>query len=203
MTLGSMTDATTIGSNERPPGKSGAEGGAWRLWRNLASRQAGFGNPEAFCQAEDRPAGCPSPRRYTVGSSWILWNVLPVTSPGRVDWSRLRQLWLASVGCHLLTNPISAITADAFVFWGYGLRSDRPGDFVRKPMREWSGEEIATELSGQLGLGQAERLAASTTQRSSVPDASHHQSVHAEAVRRPPPCPSRGRRELCDHRPVL
>jgi oleate hydratase len=39
---------------------------------------------------------------------------------------------------------------DAFVFWGYGLRGDRPGDFITKPMMECSGNEILAELAGQL-----------------------------------------------------
>jgi oleate hydratase len=157
MTLGSMTDATTIGSNERPPGKSGVEGGAWRLWRNLSSRQAGFGNPEAFCRGEDK-TGWVSFTATLYGREFLDFlerftgNV--TGTGGLVTFAD--SGWLLSVV--MFHQPhFRDQAADAFVFWGYGLRSDRPGDFVRKPMRECSGDEIATELSGQLGLGQAEQ----------------------------------------------
>ena len=39
-----------------------------------------------------------------------------------------------------------------YTFWGYGLRGDCPGDFVKKPMWEATGDEIITELSGHLKL---------------------------------------------------
>jgi oleate hydratase len=39
-----------------------------------------------------------------------------------------------------------------YTFWGYGLRGDRPGDFVKKPMWEATGDEIIVELCGHLGL---------------------------------------------------
>jgi oleate hydratase len=38
------------------------------------------------------------------------------------------------------------------VCWGYGLRPDRPGDHVRKPMAECSGAEILAELCHQFGF---------------------------------------------------
>jgi oleate hydratase len=38
------------------------------------------------------------------------------------------------------------------VFWGYGLRGDRSGDVVTKPMAEATGAEIFKELTHQLRL---------------------------------------------------
>ena len=32
------------------------------------------------------------------------------------------------------------------IFWGYGLYTNNTGDYVKKPMRECTGEEILTEL---------------------------------------------------------
>ena len=57
--------------------------------------------------------------------------------------------WLASIVVpfqpHFIGQP-----ADVSVFWGYGLKIDQPGDFVKKPMAECTGREIMTELLGHL-----------------------------------------------------
>ncbi|MBL4557258.1 MAG: oleate hydratase [Rhodobacteraceae bacterium] len=38
------------------------------------------------------------------------------------------------------------------MFWGYGLRGDRSGDAIAKPMAEATGGEILAELAHQLRL---------------------------------------------------
>lgn len=38
------------------------------------------------------------------------------------------------------------------VFWGYGLKVDKPGDFVRKAMSACTGKEILTEVLGHLRI---------------------------------------------------
>jgi oleate hydratase len=59
--------------------------------------------------------------------------------------------WLASIVLphqpHFIDQP-----EGVFVFWGYGLFVDKPGDFVKKPMSACSGREIMTEIIGHLGL---------------------------------------------------
>ena len=42
------------------------------------------------------------------------------------------------------------------MFWGYGLRSDRPGNVVRKPMEQATGAEILEELAHHLRLSPAQ-----------------------------------------------
>jgi oleate hydratase len=46
---------------------------------------------------------------------------------------------------------------NTFVFWGYGLRGDRVGDFVPKPMWDCTGDEVLSELAGHLSLDEAGR----------------------------------------------
>jgi len=59
--------------------------------------------------------------------------------------------WLASIVLahqpHFLGQP-----SDVYVFWGYGLFVDKPGDFVRKPMSACTGQEIMTEIMGHLRI---------------------------------------------------
>jgi oleate hydratase len=62
--------------------------------------------------------------------------------------------WLASIVLphqpHFIGQP-----DDVEVFWGYGLRVDAPGDFVKKPMAACTGREILTEILGQLHIENA------------------------------------------------
>lgn len=50
LTLGSMTECSTLGSTSAPPSLPPAEeSGAWNLWRKLAERDSAFGRPTTFC----------------------------------------------------------------------------------------------------------------------------------------------------------
>ena len=59
--------------------------------------------------------------------------------------------WLTSIVLphqpHFIWQP-----KDVEVFWGYGLRVDKPGDFVKKPMSACTGREIMTEILGCLHI---------------------------------------------------
>ncbi|WP_172330162.1 oleate hydratase [Mangrovicoccus sp. HB161399] len=154
LTLGSMTDGAVLGSNDAAPGQEDREGPSWRLWRNLAAAEPGFGRPEAFCG---------DPRLSA-------WNSFTVTmeDPGffafmeahtgnRTGTGGLVTFagsgWVLSIV--LFHQPhFRGQAPGKQVFWGYGLRGDRPGDFVRKPMWEATGDEIAAELCGQLHLSE-------------------------------------------------
>lgn len=52
---------------------------------------------------------------------------------------------------------------DVYTLWGYGLFTDRDGDFVGKPMAEATGREILTELLGHPGMSDIEEQVAATT----------------------------------------
>jgi oleate hydratase len=154
LTLGSMTDGSQLGSKEAAPPTIDGEGPAWRLWRRLAARYEDFGNPEAFCSDTARTG----------------WNSFTVTleEPGFAQFLESftgnrsgtgglltfdRSGWLLSIVMfhqpHFPDQP-----QNKCVFWGYGLRADRSGDFVNKSMRDASGREILQELAGHLGLDQ-------------------------------------------------
>ena len=45
---------------------------------------------------------------------------------------------------------------DQCLVWVYGLFSDKPGDFVKKPMRECTGKEICMEWLYHIGVPENE-----------------------------------------------
>lgn len=158
LTLGSMKDGSTTGSNTTAPSLEDQPGGAWRLWHGLAQKQEGFGHPEAFSCNTGKTA----------------WNSFTVTldapdffefmedftnnrtgTGGLVTFAE--STWLMSVV--LFHQPhFRQQQHGTYVFWGYGLRGDQPGDFVKKPMWSATGNEILQELMGQLHLSAAQRV---------------------------------------------
>ncbi len=152
LTLGSMTDASTTGSNSKSPPLPKTTGGAWSLWRKLSAQYPGFGNPDAFCKDTDKTtwmsftATMQSPEFFDfmeefTGNATGTGGLVTFADSG----------WILSVV--MFHQPHFRDQADGtYVFWGYGLRGDRPGDFIQKPMWECSGDEILVELAGQLRL---------------------------------------------------
>ena len=82
--------------------------------------------------------------------------------------------------------------------WVYGLFSDKPGDYVKKPMRECTGKEICMEWLYHIGVpeDQIEDLARDERQHRAVHDAVYHRILHASRIRRPPGRCACGRCEL-------
>ncbi|BBF91969.1 oleate hydratase [Blastochloris tepida] len=156
ITLGSMTDASCTGSATAVPALDDREGAAWRLWRRLAARHDGLGRPEVFCADTAKTA----------------WNSFTVTLDGPEFFDFMERFsgnrtgtgglvtfagsgWTLSVV--MFHQPHFRTQAqDTYVFWGYGLRGERNGDFVRKPMWHATGAEILQELAGQLRLTEAQ-----------------------------------------------
>ena len=152
LTLGSMTDATVTGDTNTPPPSEDGPAPGFDLWRRLASRHEGLGRPEVFADHAER-------------TSWTSFTVT-LNSPAFVtfmeDFSSNRtgtgglvtfvdSGWLMSIVMfhqpHFRGQP-----AERPVFWGYGLRCDRPGDVIAKPMAQATGSEILAELAHQLRL---------------------------------------------------
>lgn len=154
ITLGSMTDGSVLGTNDKAPSLTDHEGTAWTLWRKLASEHEGFGKPEVFCGDSAKTA----------------WNSFTVTLDGPEFFEFMEDFTNNRTGTGgLITFADSGWTLSivmfhqphfrgqkrgTYTFWGYGLRGDRPGDFVGKRMWEATGDEIIKEVAGQLGLNQ-------------------------------------------------
>lgn len=155
-TLGSMTAASAFGTLEAAPRTTHVpDAGAWALWRNIAQRSPLFGRPEAFCGDVSR-------------STWHSFTVTlrdpaffrfmerfsgnGAGTGGLVTFRNSR--WLLSIVLpfqpHFADQP-----DDAWVFWGYALRTDRTGDCVPKPIADCNGAEILEELASHLPLDAA------------------------------------------------
>lgn len=153
LTLGSMTDSSAVGSNVMPPRSPDTKRNTWDFWCRLAERDKIFGRPREFCGDWSRTQW----ESFTVtlhdGGFFDFMESFTGNVAGTGGLVTVADSgWLLSIV--LFNQPhFRGQPEDVFVFWGYGLRGDRVGDFVKKPMAECSGNEILTELSGQLRLG--------------------------------------------------
>ena len=154
VTLGSMTEGSSLGSMDTAPVlKDKADGGAWTLWERIAAGRPAFGRPAAFADHVDQSKWVSF--TTTLADPTFLRLVRDFTGnvPGEGGLITFPQSsWLASIVIphqpHFIGQP-----DDVSVFWGYGLSVDEPGDFVRKPMSACTGREILTEILGHLRIG--------------------------------------------------
>lgn len=152
MTNGCMTDCATLGDRKTPPKYNPSRPISGELWAKIAKKKKGLGNPEPFFQHPEETN----------------WESFTVTMKGNKLLKRIEQFsgnipgsgalmtfkdsnWLMSIVVaaqpHFKNQPM-----DTTIFWGYGLYTDKIGNYVKKPMRECSGEEILIELLHHLHM---------------------------------------------------
>ena len=207
-TNGSMVQKTTWGDNDTVVSydRDTSDLGLFDVWKKLAARDPKFGRPEPFISDIE-------------GSGFYTWTA---TIKGH---SKFIDYWSAKTGVSqpLIKNAFTTFKdaswvptcfvygtdyyrgqpADVNVMHGYLLWTDRPGDFVKKTVRECTGNEILTEILYHYGLNEDQiKETLKQTYRVGGGDALHHQPVHAPPYRRPAPGHSRRLRESRVHRPV-
>ena len=153
VTLGSMTEASSLGSMDSAPVLNGkTEGGAWTLWEKLAAGRPAFGQPSVFADHIEESKWVSFTTTQRDPTFFRLVRDLTGNVPGEGGLITFADSsWLTSIVLphqpHFIGQP-----EDVNVFWGYGLFVDKPGDFVKKPMSACTGREIMTEILGHLHI---------------------------------------------------
>jgi len=153
VTLGSMTEGSSLGSMHAAPVLNGKDSGrAWTLWESIAKDRPEFGHPGNFDDHVNQSKWVSF--TTTVKDTKFLRAICDLTGnvPGEGGLITFPDSpWLASIVIphqpHFIGQP-----AGISVLWGYGLAVDHSGTFVKKPMSACSGQEIMTELLGHLRL---------------------------------------------------
>lgn len=176
VTNGSCTENSTLGDNDHAPvmeTKPG-EGGCWELWKKIAAQDEALGRPEKFCSdihatnwesatvttLDDRipPYVQKMCRRDPFSGKVVTGGIITVKDSN----------WLMSYTFnrqpHFKEQPDNQL-----VGWIYGLYTDVPGNFVKKPMRECTGIEICEEWLYHMGVPEEEILDMATNSASTIP----------------------------------
>lgn len=152
-TLGSIVANSSIGSMTKVPAQRFEEKSAsWLLWENIAKDRPEFGVPSVFNTHIDKSRWTSFTVTFKDPTFFDLLGKFidkKVTAYGGVN--LIESNWLMSIVLsyrpYFLDQPN---TVD--LCWGYGLRSEAEGNFIKKKMSECTGEEILTELVHHLGF---------------------------------------------------
>ena len=163
ITPGGCVENSALGSQNTPaPYKPELkEGGGWDMWRRIAAQDPSFGHPDKFC-------GDPEKSNWMSATVTTLDDKIPpyiqkicqrdpfsgkVVTGGIVTVKDSNWLlsWTFNRQTQFRSQPKGQL-----VGWIYGLFSDKPGNYVKKPMRDCTGKEICMEWLYHLGVPEEE-----------------------------------------------
>ena len=173
-TIGSLTENSDNGDHHTAARLDEGPAPAWDLWRRIAAKDPSFGQPEVFCgnieQSKWESATVTTVdaripeyiqkicKRDPFSGKVVTGGIVTVRdSSWLLSWTVNRQP-------HFKQQP-----ADQIVVWVYGLFVDQPGDYVKKPMQDCTGEEITQEWLYHLGVPEADIPALAATGAKCVP----------------------------------
>lgn len=176
ITNGGNVESSTFGS-QTTPAKFEPElkpGNGWALWKKIAEHDDSFGHPEKFCgNAEE--------------SNWMSATVTTLDekippyiqkickrnpfSGGTVTGgivtakdSNWLMSWTLNRQQQFRDQPKNQLCV-----WVYGLFSDKPGNYVKKAMRDCTGKEICMEWLYHIGVPESEIETLASNSANTVP----------------------------------
>ena len=159
VTNGSCTEGTIYGDqNHAPNGDAEVRtSGCWSLWKNIAAQDPSFGHPEKFC-SDISKTNWESATITTLDDKIIPYitdickrdpRTGKVVTGGIVSCQDSR--WLLSWTINR-QGQFKDQDKDKVCVWVYGLFTDVPGDYIKKPMKDCTGKEITEEWLYHLGV---------------------------------------------------
>jgi len=157
ITNGSCTENSSQGDHKHAPVLNTDSGGCWELWRNIAAQDASFGRPDKFCTNIEATKW--ESATITVTDPKIVSYIENICQrgafTGRVVTGGIITVkdsgWLMSYTISRQPH-FKKQRKDQLVVWVYGLFSDTPGDFIKKPIVECTGFEIVEEWLYHIGV---------------------------------------------------
>lgn len=161
ITNGSCTENSTLGDDHQAPIFDDSIRGCWELWRNIAKQDPAFGKPDKFCT-------------NTKATNWESATVTTLDDRippyiekickrdpfnGKVVTGGIITAqdsnWMLSYTVnrqpHFKEQPKDQLTV-----WVYGLFSEVPGNYIKKPMKECTGVEITEEWLYHMGVPESQ-----------------------------------------------
>lgn len=163
ITNGGCVENSAMGSQNTPAPYNPEikPGGGWDMWRRIATQSPDFGNPDKFCY-DSELCNWMSATVETLDQRIIpyITNICkrdPFT--GKVVTGGIVSVkdssWLLSWTINRQPQFRSQ-PKDHCLVWVYALFNDKPGDYVKKPMRDCTGKEICMEWLYHIGVPENE-----------------------------------------------
>ena len=159
ITNGSCTEGTIYGDQNHAPNENAKirTSGCWKLWKNIARQDKNFGNPEKFC-GDIQKTNWESATITTLDDKIIpyIMNICQRDpKSGRVVTGGIVSCqdssWLLSWTINR-QGQFKKQDKNKVCVWVYGLFTDVPGNYVKKPMKDCTGKEITMEWLYHLGV---------------------------------------------------
>ena len=166
ITNGCCTDTSCYGDQTHAPDLSNVKNGAgesWDLWKNIAAqaKHGEYGNPDKFC-SDTEATNWMSATVATADEEVIrhIMNICrrdpragKVTTGGIVTVRDSVNNWYLSWTINRQPQ-FRAQDKNTVLVWVYALHTDVPGNYVKKAMRDCTGEEICREWLYHIGVSE-------------------------------------------------
>ena len=159
ITNGGCVENSSMGSQNAPAPYNTEikEGGGWDMWRKIAAQDPAFGHPDKFCYDPEQ-TNWMSATVETLDQRIIPYikNICkPDPFTGKVVTGGIVTVkdssWLMSWTINRQPQ-FREQPKDHCLVWVYSLFTDKPGDYVKKPMRACAGKEICMEWLYHIGV---------------------------------------------------
>lgn len=157
ITNGCCTDTSCYGDQTHAPDLSKIKNGAgesWDLWKNIAKQatHGEYGNPDKFCSNVDATNWMSA--TIATSDEEIIQKIIgvckrdprsgKVTTGGIVTVKDSTENWYLSWTINRQPQ-FKSQDKNMVLVWVYSLNTNRPGNYVKKAMRDCTGEEVAQE----------------------------------------------------------
>ncbi len=161
VTNGCCTDVSCYGDNSHAPDLSHIRnnvGDGWNLWEKIAAQGKEFGNPKAFCSDYEKTNWMSASVYFTSEEIVELVKNICHRDPreGKVTTGGIVTIkdsfdnwglsWTINRQPQFKEQPKGSV-----IVWLYSLFTDKPGNYIKKPMRECTGKEICQEWLYHIG----------------------------------------------------
>ena len=168
ITNGCCTDTSCYGDQTHKPDLFGVKNGAgesWDLWKNIAKQAVNgeYGDPDNFC--DDFEATNWMSATVETSNEEIIQHIIKickrdpragkVTTGGIVTVKDSTDNWYLSWTINRQPQ-FKAQNKDSVLIWVYSLSTDKEGNYVKKAMRDCTGEEVCKEWLYHIGIPTSE-----------------------------------------------
>ena len=164
ITNGSCVDSTCYGWQDKAPDLSQLKDGtgdSWDMWRNIAKQDNSFGNPDNFCTNIQQTNWMSA--TLETSNDEIIKHIEKITkrdprtgkvvTGGIVTVRDSENNWFLSWTINRQPQ-FKSQDKNSILVWIYSLNTDKPGNFVKKPMKECTGAEVAMEWLYHIGFAE-------------------------------------------------
>ena len=167
ITNGCCTDTSCYGDQTHAPDLSGivnGQGESWDLWKNIAkqAKHDEYGHPDVFCS--DTEATNWMSATVETSNEDIIQHIMnickrdpragKVTTGGIVTVKDSVNNWFLSWTINRQPQ-FRFQNKDTVLIWLYALHTDTEGNYIKKTMRDCTGEEICQEWLYHIGMDES------------------------------------------------